>query len=169
MMQPSPNDAARAAIRPVDRLLSEYGQSHRNGVNIAIHAVAVPVIVWCVLAFLAELPFPQPLKRVAPWLDWSVLGAGAAVLYYAALSVPLAIGMALFGAMCIAIIRLYEEAGSAPLWQPALALFAAAWVLQFVGHRIEGKKPSFFKDVQFLLIGPAWLMTFVFRAFGLKY
>ena len=48
-------------------------------------------------------------------------------------------------------------------------LFVLAWIGQFIGHKVEGKKPSFFKDLQFLLIGPAWLMSFVYRAAGLRY
>ena len=56
-----------------------------------------------------------------------------------------------------------------PLWQVALVLFVLAWIGQFIGHKVEGKKPSFFKDLQFLLIGPAWLMSFVYRAAGLRY
>jgi len=56
-----------------------------------------------------------------------------------------------------------------PLWQLALTVFVLAWVLQFIGHAIEGKRPSFFKDLQFLLIGPAWLMAFVYRALSLRY
>jgi uncharacterized membrane protein YGL010W len=48
-----------------------------------------------------------------------------------------------------------------------LGLFAVAWVGQFVGHQIEGKKPSFLKDLQFLLVGPAWLLHFVYRKVGL--
>ena len=43
-------------------------------------------------------------------------------------------------------------------------VFVLAWIGQFIGHLIEGKRPSFFKDLQFLLIGPAWLMAFVYRA-----
>ena len=52
---------------------------------------------------------------------------------------------------------------------PSVAIFILAWIGQFIGHHLEGKKPSFFKDVQFLLIGPIWLLGFIFRAFGLRY
>jgi uncharacterized membrane protein YGL010W len=55
------------------------------------------------------------------------------------------------------------------LWIIALVIFVAAWAGQFYGHKVEGKKPSFLKDLQFLLIGPAWLMHFLFEKWGIKY
>jgi uncharacterized membrane protein YGL010W len=45
-----------------------------------------------------------------------------------------------------------------PLFYTSLLIFVVAWVGQFYGHHIEGKKPSFLKDLQFLLIGPAWVL-----------
>jgi uncharacterized membrane protein YGL010W len=62
-----------------------------------------------------------------------------------------------------------EGAISIDLWAISLIIFALAWIFQFVGHKIEGKKPSFFKDVQFLLIGPAWLMHFVYKKLNISY
>jgi len=56
-----------------------------------------------------------------------------------------------------------------PLWAVSLGIFALAWIGQFYGHKIEGKKPSFFKDLQFLLIGPAWLMHFVYKKMRIPY
>jgi uncharacterized membrane protein YGL010W len=56
-----------------------------------------------------------------------------------------------------------------PLWLTSLAIFVVAWIGQFIGHHIEGKRPSFFKDVQFLMIGPLWLMAAAYRRAGLRY
>ena len=56
-----------------------------------------------------------------------------------------------------------------PLWKISLIIFVVAWAGQFVGHKIEGKKPSFFQDIQFLLIGPAWLLSFIYNKLGIKY
>ncbi len=55
-----------------------------------------------------------------------------------------------------------------PLWSVCAALFVLAWIGQFVGHAIEGKRPSFFKDVQFLLIGPLWLLADLYRRLGAR-
>lgn len=160
-------NASTAAPRRIEQLLAEYGESHQNPVNKRIHWLAVPVIFWCVVALLCELPFPAWL-RTTPRLDWAAVAAVLATLYYLRLSPPLAIGMALFSATCITIAHALQG-GTWPLWQIALGVFAVAWVLQFVGHGVEGRKPSFLKDVQFLLIGPAWLMSFIFARAGIPY
>lgn len=154
--------------RRIDVLLAEYGESHQNPTNKAIHWFAVPVIAWSVIAILWVLPTPEVFRN-APYLNWATLVCALAVLYYLTLSIPLAIGMAAFSAIAIAIIRLVEENVAIKLEWVAGTLFVFAWVFQFAGHEIEGKKPSFFKDLQFLLIGPAWLMHFVFRRLGIPY
>tara|TARA_B100000945_G_scaffold317325_1_gene319937 strand:- start:3176 stop:3421 length:246 start_codon:yes stop_codon:yes gene_type:complete len=56
-----------------------------------------------------------------------------------------------------------------PLWKVSLIIFVVGWIGQFIGHKIEGRKPSFFQDIQFLLIGPAWLLSFVYNKLGIKY
>jgi uncharacterized membrane protein YGL010W len=155
-------------IRRIDVLLAEYGESHQNPTNKTIHWIAVPVIAWSVIAILWALPTPA-LFRATPYLNWATIACALAVIYYLTLSVPLAIGMAVFSALAIAIIRLIEENVSIQLAWIAGALFVFAWVFQFAGHEVEGKKPSFFKDLQFLLIGPAWLMHFLYRRLGIPY
>ena len=151
--------------RAIDRLLAEYGESHRNPINKAIHWLAVPVIFWCVLALLSEIPFPA---MPSAWLNWATVACILGTIYYAVLSPPLAVGMALWCLTCLWGIASWPGQ-IMPLWIGALAIFVAAWVLQFIGHAIEGKRPSFFKDVQFLLIGPAWLMHFLLQRAGISY
>ena len=56
-----------------------------------------------------------------------------------------------------------------PVWEISLFVFVIAWVGQFIGHVVEGKKPSFFKDIQFLMIGPIWLMSFIYKKLGISY
>jgi uncharacterized membrane protein YGL010W len=55
------------------------------------------------------------------------------------------------------------------VWKVSIVVFVIAWIGQFIGHSIEGKRPSFFKDLQFLLIGPLWLLSFVYRRLGIRY
>ncbi|HXW23934.1 MAG TPA: Mpo1-like protein [Xanthobacteraceae bacterium] len=157
------------ATRRIDVLLAEYGESHQNPTNKAIHWVAVPVIAWSVIAILWVLPTPA-LFRATPYLNWATIACALATIYYLTLSVPLAIGMAVFSAIAIAIIRLVEtNITTINLEWIAGTLFVAAWVFQFAGHEVEGRKPSFFKDLQFLLIGPLWLLASAYRRFGLPY
>jgi len=154
--------------RAIDRLLAEYGESHENPTNKLIHWIAVPAIAWTVLALLWEIPTPAAFSNV-PYLNWCTIALALTLVYYLVLSPPLALGMLVFSGVCIALILAYKSAVSLPLWQFAIGVFVIAWIFQFVGHKIEGKKPSFFKDVQFLLIGPAWLMHFLFRKAGIRY
>jgi len=56
-----------------------------------------------------------------------------------------------------------------PLWQSSMVLFVLAWIGQFIGHKIEGKKPSFLEDLQFLMIGPAWLIGYIYKKLKIRY
>jgi uncharacterized membrane protein YGL010W len=88
--------------------------------------------------------------------------------WYAVLSIRLAVGMAIVSAaMVVGVLAL--ETLPVPLWTSSLVIFVAAWVGQFIGHKIEGKKPSFFEDIQFLLVGPLWLLGAVYRRLGVTY
>lgn len=154
--------------RPVDRLLAEYGEDHRNPTNVAIHFLAVPMIVWSALALISRIPFPVLLVAL-PGLDWAFVAAAGAVIYYFTLSVPLGVAMTAFAAVCLASLAAYPDTAPLRLSIFAGLIFAGAWALQFIGHRIEGRKPSFFHDLKFLLIGPLWLMSLIFRRLGLRY
>lgn len=154
-------------MRKVDSLLNEYGESHQDHTNKAIHWICVPVIFWCVTALLWALPQPT-FMAANVWVNWMTVAFAASVIYYFILSPALAVGFVFVGFICIGLIHLVVGAGLT-LWQVALTAFVIAWLGQFWGHRIEGKKPSFFKDVQFLLIGPAWLMSFVYKRLGIAY
>jgi uncharacterized membrane protein YGL010W len=154
--------------RRIDALLAEYGESHQDPTNKLIHWFAVPAIAWTVLALLWEAPTPAAFAAV-PYLNWATLLSALAVLYYLTLSIPLALGMIVYSAVALWIVAVIDAAVGLSLVWIALALFVIAWIFQFKGHQIEGKKPSFFKDLQFLLIGPAWLMHFLYRRLGIPY
>lgn len=152
----------------LNRLLDEYGESHRNPVNKLIHWVCVPAIVWAVVALLWSIPFPIGSNDLPVPVNWATLTLLAAQLYYFRLSLRLGLGLLAFNLAMIVLAVQVAQHSAWPLWQVALLVFVLAWIGQFIGHLIEGKRPSFFKDIQFLLIGPAWLMAFVYRAAGLK-
>ncbi|MCI2399808.1 Mpo1-like protein [Aliiroseovarius subalbicans] len=150
-------------MKRIDALLEEYGESHQNPVNKVVHWVCVPVIVWTVMAGLYALPMPGGIAG----LNWLTLVMVLALIYYVILSPTLAIGMLGYLVMGYWIIHTIEATSPWPLWQVAALIFVLAWIGQFWGHMVEGKKPSFLKDVQFLLIGPAWLLSFVYRRLGI--
>ena len=150
-------------MRTIDRWLGLYAESHRHPTNKLIHWICVPLIVWTVVALVYAIP--APLVGM-----WAWLLAAAACAYYAMLSPRLAVGLALFLlALLVISMTLQQALGSATLAMLAGGVFVIAWIGQFIGHEVEGKKPSFFTDLAFLLIGPAWLMAFIYRRSGLNY
>ncbi len=154
--------------KTADEGFEEYGESHRNPVNKLIHWVCVPLIYLVVFGLLWELPQPQWLADI-PVLNWGILATLPVMLFYYRLSPALAKGLGLFTLACLLFLLAYESLWETPLWISCIVGFVILWIGQFVGHHIEGKKPSFFKDIQFLLIGPAWLMGFIYRTFNIRY
>lgn len=159
-------------MRKIDQLLSEYGESHQDSTNKTIHWICVPLIFLSVIGLVASIP-SGPVQSILgdnnPYANWSAIVLILILIYYVSLSIPLSIGMMLFGVLCLMIVNFIVRLDLAPLWAVSLAIFFVAWVGQFYGHKVEGKKPSFLKDVQFLLIGPAWLMHFLYKRIGIPY
>ncbi len=159
-------------MRKIDQLLSEYGESHQNATNKAIHWICVPLIFLSIVGLVASIPanvLQSILGEGNPYANWATVALVLAVVYYVSISIPLSIGMMLFALFCLFVVNLIVQFNVAPLWLVSLIIFVVAWIGQFYGHKVEGKKPSFFKDVQFLLIGPAWLMHFIYKRIGIPY
>ncbi len=153
--------------RPVDRFLGNYAEDHRNATNQLIHWICVPLIVWTVVALLWLIPVPPGIGR--PGL-WAALALVAAMGFYMKLSRPLAFALLVFFAALLAFTWwLHASIGDTMLLWSAVAVFVLAWIAQFIGHRIEGKRPSFLTDLVYLLVGPLWLMSKLFRRVGLGY
>jgi uncharacterized membrane protein YGL010W len=151
-------------MRTAQEWLDAYGESHQHPINKRIHWICIPWIMISVLGLLASIPSPF----ANPWLSWATGAVLFAVGYYAVISIPLALGMAVVSAIMLAIVQ--AMAGlPLPLWASSLVIFVIAWIVQITGHKIEGKKPSFFEDLQFLLIGPMWLLAAIYRRAGIGY
>ena len=159
-------------MRRIDQLLSEYGESHQNKTNKIIHWICVPLIFFSIVGLLASIPSDAVqsfLGEGNPYANWATVAMIVAIIYYVSLSIILSIGMSVFALLCLFLARVIEQIDVAPLWGISLGIFVVAWIGQFYGHKVEGKKPSFFKDLQFLLIGPAWLMHFIYNKLGIPY
>jgi uncharacterized membrane protein YGL010W len=141
--------------RTIDVLLDQYSDSHRHPTNELIHFVCVPVIVFTLLGILWSV---HPALAVAATL--------AALVYYFRLSPPFAFGMLLMSAVMLGVLALMPRYTVLPL---SIAIFVVAWIGQFIGHKIEGKKPSFFDDLRFLLIGPLFVLGFLYRRLHVAY
>jgi|SRR5690606_23419569 len=160
-------------MRKIDKLLFEYGSSHQNDTNKLIHWICVPLIFFSIVALFWSIPHQFLSDTIPlepnPLVNWATVALVFVLIYYLSLSFPLSVGMLLVAVINLSICFLLEKYIPIPLWLIAVIIFFLSWVGQFYGHRIEGKKPSFFKDIQFLLIGPAWLMHFILKQLGIPY
>ena len=152
-------------MRTIHQWLDEYGSSHRNHTNKLIHWICVPAIFFSIVGFLYAIPLP--IGGVRSYISVAHVALLLLIIYYLRLSPSLAAGMLLIGVICLWLWRLIAATPLA-IWQVALFIFVVAWIGQFIGHKIEGAKPSFFKDLQFLLIGPAWLLSFIYKKVGIR-
>lgn len=160
--------------RTVDILFDKYAESHQNPNNKIIHWICVPLIVFSIVGLVSAIPFPPIgfLGKYNMYLNWfSILMAGT-MYYYIKLSPVLSYLMLFFFGFCyffVVQLEYLEKSGGPALWQVSLAIFVLAWIGQFIGHKIEGKKPSFLDDLKFLLIGPIWLMHFILKKLNIRY
>lgn len=148
-------------MKTVDQWLSEYGESHQNSTNKTVHWICVPAIFLSITGLLYSIKLPVGLNV-------GVVVLILVTFYYIRLSITLGLGMMFFAIACLAICHYIEVYVPWPLWLVSIVLFVLAWIGQFYGHKVEGKKPSFFKDLQFLLIGPMWLLSFIYQKLGIR-
>ena len=144
-----------AGTREIDVLLAKYSESHLNHANELIHFVCVPVIVFSLLGIVWWI---HPLAAVSLTI--------VSLFYYFKLSPAFAAGMLLMSALMLGLLSLMPRPTVLPL---SIAIFVLAWIGQFIGHKIEGKKPSFLDDLRFLLIGPLFVLSFLYRRLNLAW
>ena len=138
----------------IDDLFARYGESHRNPANKAVHWICVPLITWSVVAALWA------------WTPMAAYtGIALALAFYAWLSPSIAVGMLVMLALMVYPLTCLGANALAV----AAVVFVLAWIGQFIGHMIEGRKPSFLEDLKFLLVGPEWLLGFIYRRLGVRY
>lgn len=143
-----------AGPRRVDRLLAHYGESHQHPTNELIHFIAIPLIMLSLLGMMFALH---------PWVAY--LFVAASMVYYLRLSLVFLGTMMLWSAILLALVH----AMGARVLPLSLAIFVGAWILQFVGHKLEGKKPSFFEDIQYLWVGPLFVLSKLFGKLGIRW
>jgi uncharacterized membrane protein YGL010W len=152
-------------MRRIDELLSNYSNDHQNTSNQRVHLICVPLIVWTVTALLWCIPVPGALLKPGFWFAFALFFTW---MYYWKLSKPLALG-ALLGFVAFGFINHFiaSRYGMPVLLKSAVAVFVLAWIGQFVGHKWEGKRPSFFTDLVYLLIGPLWTLSKLYKKAGI--
>jgi len=148
-------EGTAAATRRVDQLLAHYGESHRDPRNGAIHCVAIPLIMISLVGLIYS---------IHPWAAYAFLAAS--LVYYARIGSWVFLGtMAVVSAATIALVQSLGVA----LLPVSIAVFVVAWIAQFVGHKIEGKKPSFLEDLQYLWVGPLFVLAKLFSRLGVRW
>lgn len=153
--QDAPHDpSADTPSRRIDELLAHYGLSHQNPVNERIHFAAIPLIMLSLLGLLWAL---HPVAAYA--------FVTASLVYYARLSAVFFVTMLLISLLALAWVKLMGGA----VFMVSAAVFVGAWVMQFIGHKIEGKKPSFFEDLQYLWVGPLFVLSKLFVKLGIRW
>lgn len=154
-------------MRSVNEWFGNYSADHQNPVNRLIHWICVPAILWAAIAGFWLIPISPSIGRAGFWCGLAMVAAFA---FYWRLSRPLGAAMlVVFIVFGLITELLYRSLGRAHLLWLALGVFVAAWIGQFIGHLIEGRKPSFLTDLSYLLIGPAWLTGKVMRRLGIAY
>lgn len=150
-------------MNTIRQLLDQYSVSHKHPINKLIHWICVPLIMWSLLGLLWLIPIPAGIVM----LNGAIVVSVAALIYYLNLSPALAAGMLPVVAVMLIIVQAVDES-DVRLWVVCSVVFVLAWIGQFIGHAIEGRRPSFLEDVHFLLIGPLWLLAFVYGRLGVK-
>ncbi|XDD49833.1 DUF962 domain-containing protein [Leptospira sp. WS92.C1] len=163
-------------MKTTEQWLTEYAESHQNTTNKKIHWIAVPTIVFTLLGMLWSIPseslqslLPESLGQIRLFLNWATIFVLLAGIFYLRLSVSMFIGMMLMISVMLVGVYYISLSGVSTLIGISAGTFVVAWIFQFIGHKIEGKKPSFFKDLQFLLIGPAWCLSYFYKKVGISY
>jgi len=146
--------------------LDAYAVSHQNKTNKAIHFICVPLIVFSVVGLFMSIPnnILVQLTGIESFVisNWAVVTLIPIMFFYLRLSIKMGLLILTFLVLCmLGNIQLAELSGF-PIWQSSVAIFVLAWIGQFYGHKLEGQKPSFFDDLKFLLIGPAWILDDIF-------
>ena len=151
-------------------LLAEYQESHQNGTNQLIHNIFVPLIYLSVIGLLWDVKLPVALDFLGDMpLNGAMIASLAVYTYYLAKSFSISLGMLFLS--IIGLLGCYFLDGELPgsVWLVSLVVFIFSWIFQFIGHKVEGKKPSFFKDIEFFLVGPMWVLAKLYNKLGIKY
>jgi len=152
-------------MRSFQNWMDEYAQSHQHPTNQIIHKICVPLIMFSVIGLIWMIPTPSSINQI-PFLNWATIFVLGCMLFYTSLNLIMSAGMLILTTMMILICQNLYEGGI--LLQVSILIFIISWIFQFYGHKLEGKKPSFLKDLAFLLIGPLWVLRFFYKKIGLN-
>ena len=142
-----------------------YADDHRNLKNKRIHFICVPLIFFSVLGLLSQVP----LHAGSTAFTLGQVLALFVLAFYLRHSPALFAGFAIIVLVFLFLIGWISSQEILHPWLVFILIFVLAWIGQFIGHKHEGKKPSFLTDLVFLLIGPAWILAHIYQRLGIRY
>ncbi len=152
---------AASPFRPALDLMVQYASYHRDRRNIATHFVGIPLIVLAIGVLLAPAQLIMgSVNLSAAWLLWLLSTAW----YLTRGNLALGLATSAVNAVLMALAEPLAAGNSWLAW--GVSIFAAGWVLQFIGHYYEGKKPAFVDDLVGLLVGPMFVVGEALFALG---
>jgi len=147
--------------------LSEYHKYHKNSTNKLIHFICVPLIMLTLFGLISLINTSVSVMEYN--INILQIFIVSTLIYYMRLSLALSFGMLIISLLFYFIVfELKQTLMMNQLLLCYISIFVISWIGQFLGHKIEGKKPAFFKDLQFLLIGPLWIMSFIYNRLNIK-
>lgn len=151
-----------------DGWLQRFEETHQDLANPVIYWVAVLVVVLGTVGLLWALPVPGEFFEISPLLNWGTAFLMAAAVYYFIISVSLAIGMLPF-VIGVAGVHLWLAVSGYSLFPVSLCLFGAGIIGLWIGHRSEHGVRTVLHDLQFIMIGPAWALSVLYRRIGIPF
>ena len=151
-----------------DTWLSDYGEDHRNLRFVSVYWVAVLCLVFGTVGMLWSLPIPAAFAQISPALNWGSTFLMAATVYYFIISMSLAIGMLPF-VFGIAAVQIWLQESPWPLANVAATLFALSLGGIYLGRLASGGLAAVFRDIQAMMIAPVWLLSVLYRRFGIPF
>ncbi|HVU23042.1 MAG TPA: Mpo1-like protein [Opitutus sp.] len=155
--------------KSADQWFAEHALVHVEDRREIVHWICVPLMFLGVFGLLWSIPVPAFIAGGMPGFRWSLPALAFALMFYARISMPLAVGVFVFILLCQLAVHQIALGVPWPVWEVCAALFVAGWIGELVCRVIDRRIPSLGRDLAFILIGPAWLMSKLYRRFGLKY
>ena len=148
--------------------LERYEKNHQNLSNPLVYWAAVPMIVVGTVGLLWYLPIPAEFREISPLLNWGSAFLMATTVYYFIISLPIAIGMLPF-MLGLASLQMWLTGSAYPALGVSVGLLVAGVVGLMLGRRGAGGLLAVLQDMQLMMIGPAWLLSVIYRRFGIPY
>lgn len=148
--------------------LERYEENHKDLYNPVVYWASVPMLVVGTVGLLWCLPVPDEFRQISPLLNWGSAFLMAATVYYFIISLSLAIGMLPF-LLGLASLQLWLAASGYSALGVSIGLLVAGIAGLALGRRGAGGIRAIFQDLQLMMLGPAWLLSVIYRRFGIPF